>query len=225
MEYKSLFTNLFSTSSNNILEPLSCLIRLCMLNYQDDNTKIGIHRNKIFFYRPNLMQGVVRTIFRESRENLHNLHNPISKSVLWYNCRCLEIKYIFKFSILGLRKLKESYYSETIINHSLDRYIDILNKEYQDFESNNLELGSDNSNFLKEINTEQSESDSKYSLYKNLISIWDYRNIQTIYNLLIDLEKSNSYKSSQTYLEALDKVLTMKELEVTRIIIDSSTVL
>ena len=156
---------------------------------------------------------------------LHNLHNPISKSVLWYNCNCLEIKYIFKFSILGLKKLKESYYSETIINHSLDRYIDILNKEYQDFESNNLELGNDNSNFLKEINTNESDSDSKYSLYKNLISIWDYRNIQTIYNLLVDLEKSNSYKISQTYLEALDKVLTMKELEVTRIIIDSSTVL
>lgn len=220
-----IIKNLFSSSSNNILEPLSCLIRLCMLNYQDDSTKIGINRNRIFFYRPNLLQGVVRTLFRESRENLHNLHNPISKSVLWYNCNCLEIKYIFRYAIKGLHQLKRSYDSETIINHSLDRYIDILNTEYQNHESESLETGERKDQFLKEIFDEDKDQESKFSLYQNLVSIWDYRNIQTIYNLLQDLEKSDNPQNKHTYLEALNTVLSMRESEVTRIIINNSTVL
>ena len=225
MDQNASITNIFATSSNNILEPLTCLIRLCMFNYQEASTKIGICRNKIIFYRPNILQGVIRSWFRESRENLHNLHNPIAKSVLWYNCNCIEIKYIVKNAIQGLRKLKESYNSESIIHHSLDHYIDILNNEFQTFESENLELGNNDDNFLKDMQETDTNTEYKLSLYKNLISIWDYRNIQTIYNLLVDLENSNNISKSQTYLQALDKVLSMKESEVTKILINNSTVL
>ena len=123
----------------------------------------------------------------------------------------------------GLRKLKESYNSESIIHHSLDHYIDILNNEYQTFESENVELGNNDDHFLKEM--KETESEYKLSLYKNLISIWDYRNIQTIYNLLVDLENSDNISKSQTYLQALDKILSMKESEVTKILITNSTVL
>lgn len=216
--------SLFSTSTKNILEPLTCLIRLCMLNYENENTKIGISNNRIFFYRHNILQGLARTLFRESRENLHNLHNPVSKSISWYNCNCHEIKYIFKYAIKGLQKLKSSYDSESIINHSLDRYIDILNVEFQNYESDSLESGENNTDFLKAIK-EDEENESKLSLYKNLVSIWDYRNIQTIYNFLQDLEKSSSPQNTQVYLNALDTVLSMKESEVTKIIICNSTVL
>lgn len=222
MEKKTSLTNIFTTSSNNILEPLTCLIRLCMLNYKDVNTKIGINHNKIFFYNPNLLQGITRTIHRESRENLHNLHNPIAKYISWYNFNCIEIRYIVKHAILGLKKLKESYNSESIINHSLNHYIEILDNKYQKYESENTV---NDSNFLNEIKLEDQETEYKFSLYKKLLSIWDYRNIQTIYNLLVDLENSKIKSKSLTYLQALDKVLSMKELEVTQILIDSSTVL
>ena len=72
---------------------------------------------------------------------------------------------------------------------------------------------------------QDTESEYKLSLYKNLISIWDYRNIQTIYNLLVDLENSDNISKSHTYLQALDKILSMKESEVTKILINNSTVL
>ncbi len=221
---KSVIRNLFSTSSKNIIEPLTCLIRLSMLNYENDNTKIGISNNRIFFYRRNFLQGLTRTLFRESRENLHNLHNPITKSISWYNCNCFEIRYIFQYAIKGLQKLKMSYETESIINHSLDRYIDILNAEFQNYESDNLETGNNNTDFLK-ILLEEEDNESKISLYQNLVSIWDYRNVQTIYNLLQDLEKSTDTQNTQVYLEALDTVLSMKESEVTKIIVNNSTIL
>lgn len=218
------FKNLFSTSTKNILEPLTCLIRLCMLNYENENTKIGISNNRIFFYRHNILQGLARTLFRESRENLHNLHNPVTKSVSWYNCNCHEIKYIFSFAIKGLQKLKSSYDSESIINHSLDRYIDILNTEFQNYESDSLESGDNNTDFLKPI-TDDEDNESKLSLYQNLVSIWDYRNIQTVYNFLQDLENSSDSQNKLAYLNALDTVLSMKESEVTKIIVSNSTIL
>ena len=117
-----------------------------------------------------------------------------------------------------------SYETESIINHSLDRYIDILNAEFQNYESDNLETGNNNTDFLK-ILLEEEDNESKISLYQNLVSIWDYRNVQTIYNLLQDLEKSTDTHNTQVYLEALDTVLSMKESEVTKIIVNNSTIL
>ena len=177
---------MLGNNRNNILEPLTTLIRLCMINYEDPGIKIGINHNKIHFYRSYFFQGPLRKLYNESRENLHNLHNPIQKASEWYDINCLEIKYIFEYSIKGLKKLKESYQSQSIIAHTIDSYAHILEKELKTLQPENYNTNNNNTNsdiFLKELDSNLDET-QKGILYKGLISTWDYRTIQTVYNLL-----------------------------------------
>ena len=232
--------NILNNNNNNIIEPLTCLIRLAMLNYEKENTKIGIYNNKILIYSPHFFQGAIRKLYRESRDNLHNLCNPIQKSILWYNIDCKEIKYIVKLSILGLKKLKLSYEKESIINHSLDRYINILelklNESNNNNDNNNYNISTNH--FILIENIENCNELTKIGFYKALVSIWTFQTIQTIYNLLNELEideiKYNGFtedfqeqftKNKKLTLIALDTLLDYKEQLVNQIVLNNSTIL
>lgn len=215
----SALGSLINTNRNNILEPLTSLIRLCMIFYENDGVKIGINYNRISIYRNNFFQGSLRKIYSESRENLHNLHNPILKAKEWYNIECKEINYIFDYAIKGIKKLKESYQSQSIISHSLTSYSDILQKELNMFD----EQFNDNK-YLKDIDFSLDDL-QKGSLYRSLINIWDFRSIQTIYNLLKDLEENKIESNKWIHLKTLDNLISFKENQVYQIIIDNSTIL
>merc|ERR1711981_1556014 len=79
---------------NQILEPLSCLVRLGMIKYKEKGIKISIHDNKISFHDPNFYQGTIRWHSGDNRNDLHNLCNPIIKCTEWYDTTIPEIKNI-----------------------------------------------------------------------------------------------------------------------------------
>ena len=215
--------SLFSSNNrNNILEPLTTLVRLCMIYYENPGIKIGVNYNKIIFYRNNGFQSVFRRIYSESRENLHNLHNPIKKAAEWYSCQCIEIKYIFQYAILGLNKLRESYEYQSIISHSLDSYSQILQNEINVVDNSNSVIYTNH--YQKILPTDVSESE-KGSLYKSLMNIWDYRNIQTIYNILKDLEECNLESLKWSHLKTVENIISIKDQQVYDIIINNSTIL
>ena len=129
---------------NFILDPLTCIIRLCILAFKPSGTKISIFQNKISYHEPCLFQGTFRWGNGDNRNDLHNLHNPIIKATQWYDYNDKIIREIFNYACLGLEKLKNSYNKNSIICHSLDRYIDILSKDKVENISDD-----DNSNFHK----------------------------------------------------------------------------
>ena len=213
--------SLFSSNNrNNILEPLTTLVRLCMIYYENPGIKIGINYNKVLFYRNNGFQSIFRKLYSESRENLHNLHNPILRASEWYSCQCEEIKYIFEYAILGLKKLRESYQLQSIISHSLDSYSQILQNEINNIQDLNAET-----NQYQKIPTSNLDENEKGSLYKSLLNIWDFRNIQTIYNILKDLEESNTENLKWNHLKTLENIISIKEQQVYNIIVSNSTIL
>ena len=117
-----------------IIEPLCCIIKLAILSFNPEGTKICIQHNTIEFSQPNILQGTLRWSSGDKREDLHHLHNPLVKAAEWYpplfNQNKSFIK-LFNYAIDGLKLLKTSYSATTIICHSLDRYIDILDKSIQ----------------------------------------------------------------------------------------------
>ena len=116
---------------NLILEPLTCMIRLATLHFKADKTKISIANNRISYNDPNLFQGTVRWSYGDNRNDLHNLHNPITKATQWYDLSCAEIRYLFSLSIKGLKKLMLSYDPNTIITHTLSHYLKLINDALQ----------------------------------------------------------------------------------------------
>ena len=152
------------TDKKSILDPLSFIIRLSVLSFKPNGTKISVYENRISYNEPCVLQGPLRWSYGDKRGDLHNLYNPIKKSLIWYDKSDEKIAGIVTYAITGINNLKKSYDPNSIITHSLDHYIDILNK--------------DNSEQKEEI------KDNYNVLYQNLKTLWTDREILIIYNLL-----------------------------------------
>ena len=73
---------------DSILDPLTCLVRLSILDFKPLGTKISLNNNKIKYNEPNVLQGAIRWTNGDAREDLHNLFNPLKKAVLlWYDTK------------------------------------------------------------------------------------------------------------------------------------------
>ena len=213
MGTKTLINSMIQTSSQRqILDPLSCIVRLGLLTFKEKCTKISISNNKIYFQPPNILQAPVRWTFGDNRADLHNLCNPIEKAIQWYDPienKC--IKNIFKFAIKGLTRLKQSYIikntkvgDSNLVCHSISHYITLLQNRL-----NNVET----------ITVIPDEYDNNY-----LKSLWKDEEIIIIDNLFIlALDKK---KDSQEYtysINAIEAILEDKDENVTKIVNKIST--
>ena len=112
---------------NVIIDPFSCLVKLSIIRYLDEGTKISIYQNRLNFNAPSYIQGIVRFMYGDNREDLHNILLPIQKCVEWYwNEKNADMIYMFNNAVLGLKFLKNSYSTYATIQHTLDYYIIIL---------------------------------------------------------------------------------------------------
>ncbi len=112
---------------NVIIDPFSCLVKLSLLRFLDSGTKISISQNRLYFNPPTYIQGIVRFIYGDNREHLHNLYLPIQKCVEWYwDEENTDIIYIFNNAVVGLKMLKHAYSEYATIQHTIDYYIIIL---------------------------------------------------------------------------------------------------
>jgi len=112
---------------NVIIDPFSCLIKLSLLRFLEPGTKISIYQNRLFFNSPSFAQGLVRFVYGDGREDLHNLYLPIQKCVEWFwNDKNQDMTYLFNNAVIGLKLLKNAYSTYATIQHTLDYYIIIL---------------------------------------------------------------------------------------------------
>ena len=103
------FINLFrANKSDSIIEPLICLIRLSILEFKPNGTKISINNNRITYNVPNILQGAMRWSNGDNREDIHNIFYPIKKSCEWFDLKDQEIINIFNFTMKGIEKLKST---------------------------------------------------------------------------------------------------------------------
>ena len=107
----------------SILDPLTCMARLAILQFKEPGIKISVGNNRISYNNPDYLQGATRWTLGDNREDLHNIYNPIKKTLLWYNIRSKEIKGVCDFAVDGLKKLRETYTVNSTINHTLNLYI------------------------------------------------------------------------------------------------------
>lgn len=190
----------------SILDPLTCLIRLAILNFKPTGTKISVYNSKISYNEPCIFQGPLRWTYGDKRGDLHNLYNPIKKSLIWYDRDKDEIKGIMSYSVKGIENLKRSYDPNSIITHSLDHYITLLSGscEHKKEEEDNI-------------------------IYKKIQDMWNDREISIIYNLLLELSEIKKNKGSREHINSLinsiNSILELKESYVGELISESTTVL
>ena len=87
-----------------LLEPMSAIIRLAMLCFESNGTKISIYNNRIYKQYPGLLQGTIRWTYGNKRNQLHNLYKPILMATKYYSN---EDEYIS--TIFNSRKLVSNF--------------------------------------------------------------------------------------------------------------------
>lgn len=189
-----------------ILDPLTCIIRLGILAFKSEGTKISIYQNKISYNDPNILQGTIRWGYGDNRNDLHNLFKPILRSTQWFDLSDVKIISIFKFAIKGLIRLKKAYNINSIICHSIDHYIDIIKKTLQS--PNNI-----------------ANSDEENDLYKQLKNLWTDSQISIVNSLLEEANNQSENNEVISYLEAIEKILKIKEESLIELIIKNTTLL
>ena len=208
--YSSNYINqiISNKEKNTILDPLTCIIKLGILNFKPKGTKISINNNRITYHEPSLLQGTIRWSQGDAREDLHNLCYPIEKATKWYDLSNPTLKNIFVFGKNGIINLSESYSKNSTTSHSLNHYINIINKSINNPDKTNINDTNEN------------------KIYKELKSLWNEREISIVNNLLIELSQNNrDIEKKNTLIQTLDTFLYVKENAVYKLLTDTSTIL
>jgi hypothetical protein len=192
------------TNKNLILEPFCTLVKLILLSYKPSGTKISIYNNSIQFHEPSIIQGFLRIWTGDCREDLHNLYNPIIKMLEYSDINNPNHIILLKKCIDGLNIILKVYDSNTIINHTLLHYINIIEK-YIDI--NVLD------NSLKGKNS---------PLIDGLKIFWNEKEIDLIYDMLEHINDKNDLEK-KVYLKNIEDIITFKEKEVNDYIHKKST--
>lgn len=198
-------------SNLQLLEPLTCIIRLAMLNFQENGTKIAIYNNRISSQLPNLIQGAKRWVYGNKRNELHNLYKPILISLKYYDRNNdADIRTIFDYAIGGLDKLTQTYseHENDIVCHSIKLYREILSTSKK------------NKSSKTDVESQLKEDDLTLPLYELFNELWNERQISIIASLLqeADVCEEDEEEEKNAILEAIDKLLQVKENSSVKII-------
>ena len=176
-----------------IIEPLTCMMRLAILSFKPVGTKICIYDNSIYIQEPSFLQGTLRWISGDNRNDLHYLLLPITKALIkWDPIENDAITNIYKLAIKGLVKLKSGYnclYTSSLTSHSIDLYINLIKDRLNGKPPN-----------------EDMEDISNYNNFFD--KLWTTEQILLINNLFIETEKNTTDVTN--YLEAIENILSTK---------------
>jgi len=193
------YKNTFPIEDRQILDPLTTMIKLALLGFKPMGTKLAIDNNRITYQEPTMFQGVWRWAYGNKRYELHHLLNPIIKAVKRYETNKPYIKLIFEHAVIGLDRLKSSYNNDSsVVTHSLDLYISIINNVMQEKDGNKKVNAVFNS-----VNEEE-DGKQAISIFKDL---WSEEEIKLVANMIQQINK----KEANTYLEAINTILNTKE--------------
>jgi len=184
-------------SPDILLDPVTTVSRIALLQYKPAGTKISIQNHTINYMETSIYQGTWRMFQGDQREDLKNLYKPIVACIKWWGDKP-GVREITGEAILGIRELKKTYSETSTIYHTLSLYQSILEK-YQNKESIDHLIES-----ALDVNDPPSE---------DIKSLWKQKEIEVVSTLLRNLVyyKDNE-ELKKLHMEPLEKLLEGKEL-------------
>jgi len=181
--------NIFNLSSRNfIVDPFKTIVKLGILVYMPEGTKIGFYENELVFYDPSIYQGLTRFANGDKRNDIHNLLHPIYFACKWY-CENITMRNIFLKSVEGINKLKYLYKDEPIILQCLDYYIVIIETHIKSKSENEIDV----------------LYNSNYTPFKNYWSDREITIVSTLFDYMNDIVDKDKiiyvYQSIEDFLK------------------------
>lgn len=175
------------SKKQQLLDPLCTIVRLILLNFNPDGTKIHIQNNRIFLDPPRKIQSVERFLYGDSRQDICILGNVINNFIIYYleqykNHEIYEkICLLTKYTCLGLKKLQKTYYdlnSKVFDNciYTIQYYIILLQNVLNniEYDSRYILVTSESTNLLDDNKMKTIWGvDDIDELYKQFIKCFD----------------------------------------------------
>jgi hypothetical protein len=115
----------WNNSPDMLLDPVTTVSRIALLQYKPEGTKISIQNHKITYMETSFYQGTWRMFQGDQREDLKNLYKPVIACVKWWGD--LEgVKDIVKEAVHVLNELRKTYSETSTIYHTITLYKTIM---------------------------------------------------------------------------------------------------
>jgi hypothetical protein len=191
-----------------MVDPLSVIIKLAILSNKPVGTKILIYNNVLYFQEPGMFQSMARYFYNTNKTDLQYMHNPIQHACSFYLSKDFvqktpRIKSLFQAAQNGIKKLMETYKSNSVICLALNYFHIIIN--------NHLEQIYNETIFQKDAMTVLFTKD----LLINLQNLWTQEKIKVILDLITFLTND---KSAAANVKSLENIMENNDKETAELI-------
>ena len=108
-------------NSEKILEPFYTVIKIALLNFYPDNTKISVSKNEIIFRLPTLYQGILRWSYGEDRSEIKYIEKSILFALKIINSLQLNVTKLLFYLYSGINKLTLCYIDDIKYKNKLQK--------------------------------------------------------------------------------------------------------
>jgi hypothetical protein len=210
------------------LEPVLVLSRLAQISLYPVGSKLYLREGMMRIHAHGIMQPVMRWMSGDSREDLTYLFDPIRKFTEIYRKKTTKaqrsiMKKVVSAAVSGLEKLRETYGTHKIVDHSLAYYQTFL---IQCADLKVLVSGVKRSPFLKHKDTESDTDDipplelsekvlpDGKSRASKLVGVWTMDDIQMLSTMIEEARDAEGDDQKVSKLKTIESFLTSKELEI-----------
>jgi len=205
---------------NSRLDPMTTLIKLAILPYKPEGTKLSIDSNYITFSENTILQFAIRTYLGDSYNDLRDLNKTLHKAVAWFYDEP-KLKYLFEYAIHGLEKLKSTY-GNTGKADAVQSYIDILsgfnrrnlieiNKEKEKIKEHENKKNKEFKVVTKEQTSEpippKTYEDHELKIHDILKTIWSEDDKEIVYRFFLKLKQATTKEDIEDNINSLESLL------------------
>lgn len=207
-----LIKNFLYPNKNDILDPLSLIIKLYIYSFKPTGTKISILNNKIEIQEIGIFQSTVRTIKGDTKNDLINMLFPLTFACEIYlsDKICDKFKLIFERIITTFDKFDELYQTNEI-THNIEQLKNIVT---------NFLSNSDFNPKMIILNWEEPPSILKKSFYKQTNSVWTTDRLNILFGYINEITNCDSNELELKLIFSLGSYMEYIDMLVSKIIND-----
>lgn len=194
--FKYYEENTTDMKNSDFIDPLTSIVTFALLNYKTIGSKISIKNNTLVIQDNILLQGFIRRISGDCKNQLKILNQSIIHACKYYLSNEfreneIDVGNIFMIAIKGIHNLKETYKNDDDTVKILTMYENIINKSLIDYDDMVHFL----TNFVKLVESTSLEDnmnkllDMKHDIYIQLNTIWNIEKLTIMKNLFMELDK------------------------------------
>lgn len=203
-----------STSKNDILDPLSVIIKLYLYNSKPIGTKISVGSNKVDIQNSTYIQGIWRRYNGDSKNDINILVCPILYACVYYlksqESRDIYMP-IFKEALGALSNLKQTY-ANTAIIYNIEHLINIIESHI----NNEVSVGI--------VNTDTPLYKIKENIYQHLNEVWSPSRKEILFGLIKEITEVKNPVLKQLFLDGLSVFMDCVDILVSNVLLNNKSV-